>query len=376
MTNTIDHLEADACEAAMVYLIAEELEKRNVSSENILESRKQDFMDHLDSEPRLKGIEGLYKKSYYKNCVKWTPRFVSELIDTFPNSTFNVFNVEKEYRDKNMKGDFAIVVDGEKTLSFSLKNYKGGVKRPQVCSGTFNSFIMNILFKSDGVGMFVDPINESRFNGKGTERDLVVHNNYGSGIVDILRSLDKLNTDMKEDFANSPERRFFNKDMWETSCHEIGHTGADIVFDFLSNHVDKTFIRNRVMKMTGLDGVEELLAFDSSNYMNSLVNTKFRRMLEKLPTCELRYYRHAKNIRFEFVSGDESLLEIDVPFTLNSNGCWYKGDTSEEKKNGYEGKRFHKKEGVYLEWGERRPKKSREIATSINTYVDFTHLFV
>ena len=35
------------------------------------------------------------------------------------------------------------------------------------------------------------------------------------------------------------------------------------------------------------------------------------------------------------------------------------------------GKRFHKKEGIALEWRERRPKKSKEISTSVNTYVDF-----
>ena len=56
-----------------------------------------------------------------------------------------------------MKGDFAIVLDGKETISFSLKNYKGGVKRPQVCSGTYNSFVMNILFESKGVGMFINP---------------------------------------------------------------------------------------------------------------------------------------------------------------------------------------------------------------------------
>jgi hypothetical protein len=368
MTNTVAHLEADACEVAMVSLIADELEKRNVSTDGISESRKKDLIDHLNEYPKLRGIVGLSETDYYKNCVKWTPKFVSELIDTFPNSTFNVFDVEKEYRDMNMKGDYAIVVDGKETISFSLKNYKGGVKRPQVCSGTYNSFVMNILFKSDGVGMFTNPIDGSRFNGKGKDRDLMVEKNYGMDIVKILHKLDKLNVDMKEDFANSPDRKFFDKTMWETSCHDIGHEGADMVLDFLKNYVPKNLVRNRVMKMAGVDGAEELLAFDGKNYLNSLVNKRFKRMLETIPTCELNYFRHAKNIRFEFKSGDEIILEIDIPFTLNSNGCWYKGDTV---KDIYEGKRFHEKEGIELEWGERRPKKSREIATSVNTYVDF-----
>ena len=378
MTNTVAHLEADACEKAMVSLIADEFEKKNVSTENISESRKKDLMDHLNEYPKLKGIVGLSKTDYYKNCVKWTPRFVSELIDTFPNSTFSVFDVEKEYRDKNMKGDFAIGVTTKEgissIISFSLKNYNGGVCRPQVCSGTYNSFIMNILFESAGVGMFTNPIDGSRFKGKAktvTTRDLIVEKNYGIDIVKILHKLDKLSGTMKEDFLHSPDLKFFDESKWSVACHDIGHKGADIVLDFLENHVPKNLVRKRIMKMAGLDGAEELLAFDGKNYLNSLVNKKFKRMLEKIPSCELDYFRHAKNVRFNFKSGSEIILEIDIPFTLNSNGCWYKGDTAKERKNGYVGKRFHKKEGIALEWRERRPKKSKEISTSVNTYVDF-----
>ena len=378
MTNTVAHLEADACEKAMVSLIADEFEKKSVSTENISESRKKDLMDHLNEYPKLKGIEGLSETDYYKNCVKWTPRFVSELIDTFPNSTFSVFDVEKEYRDKNMKGDFAIGVTTKEgissIISFSLKNYNGGVCRPQVCSGTYNSFIMNILFESAGVGMFTNPIDGSRFKGKAktvTTRDLIVEKNYGIDIVKILHKLDKLSGTMKEDFLHSPDLKFFDESKWSVACHDIGHKGADIVLDFLENHVPKNLVRKRIMKMAGLDGAEELLAFDGKNYLNSLVNKKFKRMLEKIPSCELDYFRHAKNVRFNFKSGSEIILEIDIQFSLNSNGCWYKGDTAKERKNGYVGKRFHKKEGIALEWRERRPKKSKEISTSVNTYVDF-----
>ena len=55
--------------------------------------------------------------------------------------------------------------------------------------------------------------------------------------------------------------------------------------------------------MAGLDGAEELLAFDGKNYLNSLVNEKFSTMVEEIPSCELDYFRHAKNVRFNFKSG-------------------------------------------------------------------------
>ena len=54
---------------------------------------------------------------------------------------------------------------------------------------------------------------------------------------------------------------------------------------------------------------------------------------------------------------------VDVPFTINKNGAWI----SEE----YQGERFHAKEQKMLATGQRRPKKSKELATSTNTYVDF-----
>jgi len=374
MTNTVAHLRSDACEKVMVWIIEDEIEKNGVATENTSESIKKDLLDHLDNHPKLKGIRGLSKTNYYKNCVKWAPTFVSELIDTFPNSTFNVFDVEKEYRDLNMKGDFIIVVttdNKEKVISFSLKNYEGSMKRPQVCSGTYNSFIMNFLFKSDGVGMFINPDDGTRFRGSGNKRDKIVEKKNGMSAVEALRDLKKLQDTMKEEFVNSTTHKFFDKTRWESSCYEIGNKGADIAYNFLKNHVPDNLIYNRVVKMSGIDGVEELLAFGGNNgnqYLNTLVNKRFKTMLSTIPICELNYFRHAKNIRFEFKSGDEIILEIDIPFTLNSNGCWYKGDNT---KDVYDGKRYHEKEGLELEWGELRPKKSKEISTSVNTYVDF-----
>lgn len=58
------------------------------------------------------------------------------------------------------------------------------------------------------------------------------------------------------------------------------------------------------------------------------------------------------------------MLAIDVPCTVNTNGAWIRDGEP------YAGTRYHVKEKQDLTWGERRPKKCREIATSINTYLD------
>ena len=71
-----------------------------------------------------------------------------------------------------------------------------------------------------------------------------------------------------------------------------------------------------------------------------------------------------KGIGFDFVLEGETLVQVDVPFTINKNGAWISGTP-------YDGVRFHAKEGIDLAYGQRRPKKSKELATSINTYVNF-----
>ena len=64
MTNTVAHLEADACEVAMVSLIADELEKRNVSTDGISESRKKDLIDHCEK-LKIKNYKIIPYKLYF-----------------------------------------------------------------------------------------------------------------------------------------------------------------------------------------------------------------------------------------------------------------------------------------------------------------------
>ena len=79
--------------------------------------------------------------------------------------------------------------------------------------------------------------------------------------------------------------------------------------------------------------------YSGLNYKDALILNNGGKLVKKFP--------HIPGIDFSgtvvesennnFKSGDEIILEIDIPFTLNSNGCWYKGDTV---KDIYEGKRL------------------------------------
>jgi len=117
----------------------------------------------------------------------------------------------------------------------------------------------------------------------------------------------------------------------------------------------------------GLDGEEELLLLYQDRFTDTITVPAFRelRSQTQAPGTNLKYYRHGQSIRFDFMSKDKAILSVDVPFTINKNGAWISGPR-------YEGKRYHEKEAQDLAWGQRRPKKSKELATSINTYIDFS----
>ena len=57
------------------------------------------------------------------------------------------------------------------------------------------------------------------------------------------------------------------------------------------------------------------------------------------------------------------MLSVNIPFTINKNGAWMSGTP-------YEGSTAYHNEPYPLAYNERRPRKSRELATSINTYLD------
>ena len=62
---------------------------------------------------------------------------------------------------------------------------------------------------------------------------------------------------------------------------------------------------------------------------------------------------------------DGDIIDIDIPMTLNANGAWYKKGLKEK----FDGVEYKDKEDMLLAWAERRPKKSKEITTSVNTYM-------
>ena len=275
-------------------------------------------------------------------------------------------DVEKEFRDKNLKGDFVIYFGEDDYISFSLKNYEKGYDSIQLCSGTFLSFINNFLFVPDGVGVFINPHTGKRFKGSNSEIRSNILNNMGlSSLIPFYSKIEDIQEKMRNFYINDPSAKFFYNiaDKWKKDCHDYGHEAAKVIFEAIQL-IPNDSVKERVMKMSGLGGDEELLLIGKGKYFTSW-NDKYIDLINRCKNATVKYEICGKGVRFVLKDVDGDIIDIDIPTTLNANGSWY----NKELKQKFDGVEYHEKEGVYLAWAERRPKKSQEITTSVNCWM-------
>lgn len=365
----------DANELTAVAMIQSLFEERGVFYTENSSDKWDALVDYVNARPILGGMKKVEKSIYYTNCEKHMPDFVDRLIDKYPHLYLDVEDVEAEYRNKNLKGDFVIRGyegnDEVLTISFSLKNYKGGCQTIQCCSGTFNSFALNFTLEQAGVGSYLNPHTGQKFMGRITEkRDAALTAAGKPGMIDSMHLLDEINYFVKDKYVNGEEARMWTniENQWKEDCHTYGMMAIKETLAIIENNFSGDEIIARLLKMTGFDGVEELLVMDNKNCVDSLTDSKMVKLIKGLrdDNTYIEYYQHGKSIRFDFMNDGVSLLNVTVPFTLNSNGAWYRDPLNDP----YKGKKYHAKEKMDLAWGQRRPKKSAELNSSINTYVN------
>jgi len=300
---------------------------------------------------------------YMSNLERALPNFISRLNDQYQGRPIDFIDVEAKYRNLGLKGDFLVVLDrGREQHSVSLKNYRKSASRPQVSSGTFNSFIVNFLFDSQGVGSWLDPTMGTKFRSGAGRDEAFIRNGYGH-LLPAVRELDALNLQIKERFVLSDEFEFLDEAIFDHARKEIGLMGASICAEILQL-LPRELVARRLLKMTGLDGAEHFLIIDSVRDIDTLTSKRLQQLLVGCQRAPVHFDLVKQGLRFAWVEGDESLLTVDVPFTINKNGAW----VSDEP---YPGTRPYRGEPYPLAFNQRRPRKSRELATSINTYVNF-----
>ena len=359
------HMIQDAAEAYIVYRLQDLAVKNNTALTDSAEDKKKIFNIYCYD----RGIESDFNKSVYKENIDLVvDKFYSELVEKYPNKKFDFVDVEKEFRDKKWKGDFIIQFEDENYISFSLKNYKKGFGRIQLCSGTWHSFLNNFLFKAVGVGTFKDPYTGQVFQGCDYEhRDNLVQQLGYSSLTDVYNFFDSVNETIKSFYTYGEKANQWSNvsTQWKSDCKSYGLEAANKVIDAL-NGIDNGKVKQRIIQMAGLTYDEEILLVGKGKHLCSLFNQKYRDILKRVNSeeCVVEYATKRKSIVFTLKDNDGIIVTIEVPFTLQKNGAWYL------PKKRYSGTEYHKKENISLVYGQRRPKKSKEIATSINTYLN------
>ena len=362
--SSTDHYMQDAAEAYTVFKLQELAVENGVALTDDVAEKFDTFMTYCSE----RGISQKFGDSIYKkNIDAVVDSFFQDLIAKYPGRKFDVVDVEKEFRDLKLKGDFAIYFSEDEYVSFSLKNYKNGYDRIQLCSGTWNSFLNNFLFESDGVGMFINPDTKERFKGSNRAvRDQLIESMGFSPLKGIYSKFDKILDAVRAFYVNGEEANMWEnvEARWKNDCAQYGKSAAQSVVDALKT-LDNDKIKQRIIKMAGLNYDEEILLIGKGDYCCSLFNDTYADILRRVNKEEstVEYKVNGKGVLFTITDG-EDIVSIEVPFTLQKNGAWY---LCGEK---YEGTVYHKKEQVDLAYGQRRPKKSKEINTSTNTYLN------
>jgi len=377
------HLIQDTAEHYAVAVMQEEAHRLGITGDkNGAALRRQDFVDYLRSVglTRADFESGLYAK-YKANVDQQVPAFVDRLSqhERFRGKTLDFHNDEAQFRIDGVKADFVITVNqGEELIPVSLKNYigGGGITRPQVSSGTFLSFACGFVFDRVGVGTYADPRKVGAvFQG----RDAVARNSVllweeendpdlknRAALIEPLAVLERLQSEMRGELL-ADDCKMYDAARVRAVVNRIAQPGIEAVlkiFDLIGHDE----VRLAILARMGMDGKEDSLFFDSERYVDSITNRDYHMLLERLndEKTEFTVAQHKQNIRFSFRRGSELVLKTDVPFTINTNGAWHR------PKDRYSGTQriIDKGVPVDLRWGERRPRKSMEIATSTNTYID------
>jgi hypothetical protein len=362
---TKDHFIQDAAEAYIVYLLQAHAVENKVAITDDVAEKHNTFIQYCED----RDILDEFNKSIYKENIDVViDKFILDLLAKYPNRKFDFVDVEREFRDKKLKGDFIIQFEDGSSISFSLKNYKKGFNRIQLCSGTWHSFLNNFLFESAGVGTFFNPFTQEVFQGCNREyRDSLIEKLGYDALKEVYTFFDSINDTIKKFYTYGEQARYWKNvsAQWKGDCAAYGLKAAEKIISALDS-IPKDMIKNRIIKMAGLNYDEEILLVGNGKYLCSLFNQKYAQILKRVNSTEsvVEYITNGKGLLFTLCDSVGVIVNIEVPFTLQKNGAWHLPKTK------YVGTQYHNKEGVALIHGERRPKKSKEISTSINTFLN------
>lgn len=371
--NETDHYYQDLSEVYFCYKYQSTLEEMcfNLTPNRSKELYKE-YMDYVDIRDI---ILSEYDACYYKiNIDKHIKNIVIYYLQFYDNKHHDIYDVEKESRNKGSKADF-ILQFKDFSDEYSLKHYKK-LSKIQVCSGTYVSLLDHfVLNKWGGPGSFIDS-NGVVFSSRKKQKVFMEYTKCKNGTeLYILREeLIKLNMYIKNKYVYGTFAEHFTEDVekeFDKDKLMLADEGTGLIITAL-NLLNTQIVKYKILSRTGLcNGTDsKLLCIFPSKFYNSETNKNFKELLISLDTSCVVYNKHQQSLKFSLETLDQKvLLDIDVPFTINKNGAWFHDSNYTTEPF------YYKPEQMYLYYNQRRPKKSPELAPSTNIYVPISQLF-
>lgn len=364
-----EHYMQDAGEIYFTYKCQEYLEVNNINICTTSSEIYKEFLSYLDE--RGLSLQDFEKTEYCNNIDYCVPEMVSRTYEKY-GKKFDAYCDERDARNNSKKRDIVFSFEDGTVIPCSLKNYQNGIRGTiQVCSGTWVSFLNNIILESaPKVGQSINPVdNKPFFPGRSKEKRQKAFEKLGyKTLNDLVDNLENIKNDMRDFYISAAEAEYWENiaERWKQDCASFGTNAAKEIALELRKEEYHDLVKQRLVKMIGFDGEEELILLGKKEYLCSFLSPSYEELAKKVRSqkSKIKVLSKSQNLVIQFYADDEekSFLDIDIPFTLQKNGAWHLPTEP------YEGEQFHKKEGKSLKYGQRRPKKSKEINTSINTY--------
>ena len=123
-----------------------------------------------------------------------------------------------------------------------------------------------------------------------------------------------------------------------------------------------------VTKTTGEGTARNII--DNITGVFSLTDDKYKLLCNRVKhATHVEVESSGQSVFYHICDADGIIITVNQPCTLQKNGAWFA--TNEEKFDGFREKNDKGKKFM-LRWGQRRPRKSKELATSTNMYLRLT----
>jgi hypothetical protein len=304
-----------------------------------------------------------------KQIIIWE-NFLSSYLTNITELGKNVKDVldyDSKGRSKGKKEDIIIVFSDNTEDKVSIKTLKTLVSI-QTYSSTFLSFILSLIFDKNGVNNF-------KYKGKiyTTSKidsliDCLSNIGYDYNFIENVRRLKNTSKDLYnfikqyDSFFDMEVNGLKGFSAWELKCKLFRDEFKPLMLSMINTIIEKEGVINvtrRCMITQGIIGDHSTIIITPNKYvLLSKKNINPEDIILSITEC-------SEGLRFNY-KGDGIDITSTIPLTINRNGA-YNLNKDEDNK-------YFKKDKKNIPFGMIRPVKSKQIATSTNTYIKINNL--